>query len=351
LQSVAGTLAPIFEKFQAREKLLTSELKYRGLVENSNDGILILQDEDIVFTNAKMADLLLVSRDKLIDTPFVNYLPDEEKEKIRLRHKNRLLGHYEPAIYESTILQSNGEKVPVEINASLSHDINKKPAQVIIVRDLRERKKEEEARTNLLIQSEKLKSLNTMATSVAHNFNNSLQTILGSLELVMQEMDTENPASKILQMAKNSADKAQDMGKLMLTYVGYNTGSYSKFNINNLLQTEFEFYQKKFPNISMTITLQENALMLRCNESQIRQVIQNIFNNAGEALEDSNGEIQVCCRLEHCTPETSKYNFMEKPYPKKCISLKIFDTGMGMESTIIERIFDPYFTTKFTGRG
>ncbi len=351
LGSVALALVPIFEKFSAAERLRKSELQYRGLVEQSNDGIVILQDEIIHFANPKMGDILLLENNGLVGRNFLDFVNEEEREKFRKRHHNRLNGGYEPAIYDMVLVRTNGERIPVEINSSVSQSLHGRPASLTIVRDTRERKKAEDARTNFLIQQEKLRSMNIMAASIAHNFNNALQSILGGMEIAMQTMGDDSPAYKILKLSESSAREARELGQLMLTYVGYTQGRFDEIELNGVLQSEADKFHSEQQNIEISIRLHSRKIRIRADEKQLRQVIRQLLNNSLEALAGiSKKRIEISTAVIRSDFQMVKHNFMEEKSEYSAV-IKIFDNGEGMDASVLERVFDPYFSTRFAGRG
>lgn len=147
------------EKLKAEQALRESEEKYKALVEKANDGIVILQDGYVRFINQMMAKILGYDAEKMIDTPFLDYLADSEKQKISNFYKLRQQGKEIPAIYESILIDKWGNKKPVEFNNSIIN-FNGNVATQTYIRDISERKK-----TELLLKEseEKFRTLTSSA--------------------------------------------------------------------------------------------------------------------------------------------------------------------------------------------
>jgi len=134
----------IAERKQAEERLQQSEEKYSTLVEQGNDGIIIIQDGVLQFANSKMVELTGFSLDKALGRSFVDFVSPGNRELVAERYKRRVSGEGVPNKYEIEILSEGGGKIPVEISAS-SIEYAGRPADMAIVRDVTERKRAEES--------------------------------------------------------------------------------------------------------------------------------------------------------------------------------------------------------------
>jgi len=143
------TFLDITERKQAEELLRESEEKYRTLIEKANDGITIIQDGIITYANPRLAEMYGGTLEKIIGTPFSDYIYPDELPKLVERYKRRMAGEYLISIYETILVKKDKSKLFVELNANII-TYEKKIADFVIVRDITERKRAEE----LLRQSE-----------------------------------------------------------------------------------------------------------------------------------------------------------------------------------------------------
>ena len=135
--------AELIERKRAQAELEKSEAKYATLVESSNDGIIILQDAVVKFSSTHMDKMTGFSSADYLDKPFINFVSPEYRELVIERYKNRLAGETVPSRYEIEILTRDNKSLPVEISAS-AIEYEGKPADMIVIRDITERKQAEE---------------------------------------------------------------------------------------------------------------------------------------------------------------------------------------------------------------
>ncbi|MBL7136335.1 MAG: PAS domain S-box protein, partial [Candidatus Marinimicrobia bacterium] len=136
--------ADITERKQAEEALRESEEKYRSLVEHANDGITIIQDSVVKFANTRLVEMWGGTVEEVLETPFANHIHPDQLPAMVERYQQRIAGEDIPPMYETVLLRSDGSKVYVEISAGVIAYLGK-PADLVMVRDITERKQVEEA--------------------------------------------------------------------------------------------------------------------------------------------------------------------------------------------------------------
>jgi two-component system cell cycle sensor histidine kinase/response regulator CckA len=138
-----GNVRDITERKQSEQMLRESEEKYRNLVERANDGIGIGQDEILQYVNPRLAQMIGYSVEELIGFPFTDFFNPDEVPKVIDRYRRRMAGEDVPPIYESALKHKDGSRIEVEINAGVI-SYNGKPADLILFRDITERKRSED---------------------------------------------------------------------------------------------------------------------------------------------------------------------------------------------------------------
>ncbi|MGD8506607.1 MAG: PAS domain S-box protein, partial [Candidatus Bathyarchaeota archaeon] len=172
------------ERVQKRtEELLESEKGYSVLMEEMNDGVVIIQDGKVAFANKKCADITGYSREELVGCPFEKFLDEKIREQVRRIYIRRMQGENVPAPYELEVISKTGERISVEVSGKLIR-YKGRPADFATVRDISERKKLEEQRLRL----EKLAAIGEMATMVGHDLRNPLQSIANATYYLNNEL-------------------------------------------------------------------------------------------------------------------------------------------------------------------
>lgn len=231
-------------------------------------------------------------------------------------------------------------------------------ASVIISHEeITERKVAEQERLDLaykLQQVRKAESLGCMAGAIAHQFNNLLDVIMGNLELAMNVADVNAALLKRLNAAMTASQRAAEVSTLMLAYLGQKPGHAKPVNL-------VAFCRENLPSLKLivpsTVTLQtrfsDNKPVILADAAQMRQILTHLVTNAGEAIGNKIGVVQISTGIVHSEdmPDIQAVPLDWKPVTGDYAFLDISDTGDGMSTDVRERIFDPFFSTRFIGRG
>jgi two-component system, cell cycle sensor histidine kinase and response regulator CckA len=222
--------------------------------------------------------------------------------------------------------------------------------------DLTERKQAEDARLAIerrLLESQKLESLGVMAGGIAHDFNNLLMSVLGNASLVLADIPPGSPARRHLTQIEVAAQRGSDLTRQLLSYAGQGSMSIELVDASALIEETRELLRVSIGrNVTIDDDLEDDLPPIEADPSQIRQVIMNLLINAAEGIGDAQGKITVRTRtvdLDEATLRNTQHGPDSAPGPHVCI--EVTDTGCGMDADTMERMFDPFFSTKFTGRG
>ncbi len=257
--------------------------------------------------------------------------------------------------FESVHRRKDGSVFPVEL--TVNHlEFGGKEYNFAFARDLTERKRAEEERRKLEAQiqhAQKLESLGLLAGGIAHDFNNLLTAILGHADLALTEMSIESPGRASLAEIAKAAHRAADLCKQMLAYAGKGRFVVEPINLTRLVE---EMTHMLEISISKKATIQYHSEpklpAIDADATQIRQVIMNLIVNASEALGDRPGVISVSTGVTDCDPKYLAGTYLgEQLREGRYVFLEVADTGCGMDRETVGRIFDPFFSTKFAGRG
>jgi signal transduction histidine kinase len=201
-----------------------------------------------------------------------------------------------------------------------------------------------------LRQSQKMEAIGTLAGGIAHDFNNILSIILGNTELALAEKTTSQAVRQNLDQILTASLRAREMIQQLLSF-SRNEESYSKpLNLNRVLEDSLKLMRSSLPtNIVIDRDICDTRCTIMADATQIHQVMLNLCTNAAHAMEPDGGVLSI--GLESVVLKNTTATEHADLAPGNYARLVVADTGQGIEEHIIERIFDPYFTTKETGKG
>lgn len=222
--------------------------------------------------------------------------------------------------------------------------------------DITELRKTEENRKKLeahIQQIQKLESLGVLAGGIAHDFNNILVGILGNADLALMEMSPLSPARETVNEIKKAAHRAADLTSQMLAYSGKGRFIIELIDLNELLgEMQNILAVSVSKKATLKINLCENPPSIEADLSQMRQVIMNLVMNASDALGEKSGSITLSTSVIDVDRDyLSTVEINENLNVGRYVCIEVSDTGEGMTEAIRKKIFDPFFSTKFTGRG
>ena len=204
-------------------------------------------------------------------------------------------------------------------------------------------------------QLQKAESLGRMAGAIAHHFNNHLQTVMGNLEMAMDDLSRGECPADILNEAMSATCKAAEISGLMLTYLGQTFGKHELMDISEACRKSLPLLQATASKdiVFMTDFPSCGGPAIRANAGQIQQVLTNLITNACEAASENKGAIALTVKTvsgaDILDLKRFPINWQPKEIAHTCLEVK--DEGHGIPNGDIGKIFDPFFTTKSNGRG
>jgi PAS domain S-box-containing protein len=324
--------------------LQNSESKYRLLVENANDAILIIQDERVKFFNPVALQLTGYSSKEFQDMSFKEFIHPDDRANVVDRYRKRIQGDETASTYNCRLISKSKETIWAQVNAVRTLWEHKE-ATLTFFRDISQLKQAE----SRLQHTERMESLGTLAGGIAHDFNNILSAIIGYTELSLINATQGTSLEKNLQEVYKAGTRARDLVKQILAFARQTDEEQKPIQVNVIAKEVLKLIRSTIPT---TIDVKENIAshsVIRGNPSQVHQLFMNLCTNAAQAMQDTGGILTVDLTdidLGHQPPlalsdlKTGKY-----------IRITVSDTGPGIAPDIIDLIFNPYFTTKELGEG
>jgi PAS domain S-box-containing protein len=351
--AVCGVATDITARKRAEEALRASELQYRSIFNTSVDGLVVL-DEQGGIADANPAFLTLLGY---------------RREEILGRKPDALLGiggaEMCPELTagvadgrmfqrECTALTREGAPMEIEVRGASMH-YQGRPHVLVIVRDLTRRRQAEAERARLetqLRQAQKMEAIGHLTGGIAHDFNNILTSIMGYLALAGERRASQRDArlGKYLEQAHLASTRARDLIQQMLTFSRGRRGEPRPLHLAPLVKESIKLLRSTLPTtIELETAFAPDLPAVRLDPVQMGQVLLNLCINARDAM-PAGGTISVGLRMieeseEICTScrnQTRGTRFVE---------LSVRDTGVGITADVLDRMFEPFFSTKEVGKG
>jgi PAS domain S-box-containing protein len=346
----------VTDRIEAENKIRENEARYRLLFNSGNDAVFVHQpDADgkpgrFIEANEVACQMYGYTRDEFLRLTPLDLVISEGEPYVREKARNVLSG--KQRVFENTHKRKTGEEIPVEISPHLL-DLDGRPTILSRVRDITEHKRSEKERQSLLArlqQAEKMESVGTLAGGIAHDFNNILAVILGNTELASIDVPDSNPATKSLKAIHQASLRAKDMVQQLLAFSRKSDEKSRRFNMSTIVKESMKMLRSAIPtSIEFKQHISEDSCSIMGDVTQINQIVMNLVTNASHAMSEEGGLLELT--LENITLQEEKPCFDWVLSPGEYVRLNVRDTGEGIEPKIIDRIFEPYFTTKEVGKG
>ncbi|MGD1968622.1 MAG: response regulator [Desulfobacterales bacterium] len=196
----------------------------------------------------------------------------------------------------------------------------------------------------------KIQAIGTLAGGIAHDFNNILFPIVGYTELTMDEVPEDSVAHNNLEEILKAANRAKELVKQILTFSRQSGQERKPVEIQQVIKEALKLLRASIPaSIEIVHDIDENCSPVMGDATQIHQIIINLCTNAYQAMQDGGGKLEVILKEKYIGyQQTTQKIGMQ---PGKHVQLLVKDEGCGMDASVLERIFEPYYTTKEQGKG
>ncbi|WP_167880968.1 ATP-binding protein [Methanococcoides sp. AM1] len=316
---------------EADNKLLENEKKYSNIVENGNDGIIILQDFVLKYANKMMLDISEYSIEDVIGKPFIDFVSSEYADFIKERYKRRLSGEDVPNHYEIEIITKNGKVIPVDINAS-TIEYEGRAADMAILRDITERKRVQEEMLQARILAEDLnRSKTEFIMNMSHEIRTPLNSVIGFSQVLLEH------ANNIDEKQAHYIENIHINGKHLLELFN------EIIDISKIENGEMEFHPTNFfipevigeietlmkplafeKKVIFTQEIDFGNIILKADRAKIKHILYNLVHNA----------IKFTPKAGHVAIETKKCG------ESMCFFVK--DTGVGISPTDHNKLFEQF---------
>ena len=331
----------IAERKRGQEALLSSEEKYRSLVESTEDSVYLVDvDCKYLFMNEKHRSRFGLPQDEIIGRPYSEFHSAEETkaftERVNEVFKTRRSVWHE---YRS---QRDGRHFLRTLSPVKEMD-GTTTAVTIVSKDITERKHLEAQ----LQQAQRMEAIGTLAGGIAHDFNNVLMAIQGHTSLMLGDIDTEHPHFEHLSGIEHTVQRGASLARQLLGFARGGKYEVKSTDLNEIIEETCKMFGRTKKEVELHTKYEKDIWPAEVDRAQIEQVLLNLYVNAWQAMPQGG----------HLYVETKHAAFEEndaEPFgirPGRYVRISVTDTGVGMNKHTQQRIFDPFFTTKEMGRG
>ncbi|HUB81698.1 MAG TPA: PAS domain S-box protein [Bryobacteraceae bacterium] len=344
-----GVVEDVTERVQAEEALRNSEERFRRVVENAPEGIVVERDRLILYVNAKAVALFgALSASELVGRDMLALAKPEERAEITAR-SNAVAQRAAVPPAERTFLRLDGTPFPVEVSAT-PIEYDRQPASLVFLRDISERKQAEAEKRGLeeqLRQVQKMESLGRLAGGVAHDFNNHLTVINGYCDMLLANLEPGSRREEIEEI-RAAGQRAGSLTQQLLAFSRKQMAERKPLALNEVVAESEKMLSRLIgEQVQIVTSLDPSLGMVVADRSQIIQILMNLVINARDAM-PGGGRILIETANADLQPDSLP---SKNAVPGPFVVLSIADTGEGMSEETLQHVFEPFFTTKGLGLG
>ena len=338
-EGMVATIDDITEKFEA-------ERKYRMLFQEMMDGFALHEilcngngvpvDYRFLAVNPAFERLTGLKADTLTGKTVLEVMPNIESSWIETYGRVALTG-------EPTSFENYSQELDRHFQVRAFRPAPNQFACIFV--DITERKE----LLSRLQQAQKMESIGNLAGGIAHDFNNILFPIVGMSELLLEDLPQGSPEYENIQEIYNAGKRGGDLVKQILAFSRLSERKMIPVHVQQVLKEALKLSRSTIPaNIRIDHKIQPDCAMVMADPTQLHQIAMNLITNAYHAVESTGGAIAVSLRESHLATGHSGPASIQ---PGRYALLTVSDTGCGIDPVLIDKIFDPYFTTKSKEKG
>jgi two-component system, cell cycle sensor histidine kinase and response regulator CckA len=321
-----------------------------AIVEWSDDAI-VSRDRNgrITSWNTGASRLYGYQAEQVLGTPAAFLWPEDGFQEFAA-HLARVNGGERIQHLETSRVTASGRKIELSLSGFPIRDASGAiVGNAAIARDITERNR----MAAEALRAQKLESLSVFAAGVAHDFNNLLTVILGNSSLALRHLPDDSPAREMMAGIEAACRRGADLTLQMLEYAGSRQSSIGPVDLNAVVRESVDMLMPRFgPACDLRRQLAIDLPAVSGDRTQIRQVVMSLLTNAIDAIEEEPGRIDIRTGVvEPKTRGVAPADLEATEIHGAGVYLEVEDNGCGMDLATRARVFDPFFSTKFEGRG
>jgi len=329
------------------QKLLESQRRFHDLVNLLPEMVLETDlNGSIRYANSEARKRFGISHEHSDDgCNMFNFFPPETRQRARDQFARNL---QQGTLYQDILQDKEHHTFPVLLRSAPIIDADKCVGARLLLIDITERQRMEEQ----LNRDQKMKAIGLMAGGVAHDLNNILSGIVSYPEILMLDMEEDNPLRHPLSIIRKAGLDASEVVADLLTVARGSRGDMEIVDLNVLIRDylaspDFEDVRRRFPLVDYSFSPASDLLFLSCSPIHVRKCLMNLVINGFEAIEGK-GSVRIV--TENVNTGELQTSNSELPEDKRHIRITVSDTGKGIEEKELEHIFEPFYSKKVMGR-
>ncbi|RJP88634.1 MAG: PAS domain S-box protein [Desulfobacteraceae bacterium] len=345
--------AIFFEKTIAAEKSAKKQREqYQKLVETMNDGMGIVDPQlHITFANNALCRMIGYSLEEITRKSVIDFLDEDNQQRLEEEVANWT--DKDRHVFEIDWIAKNGGLISTILSPKPIYDdegdFSGFLGIVTDVTDLKQAQREKELAQAQLLQSQKMEAIGMLAGGVAHDFNNYLTTILGSIDLIGLKKTLPENLKKHIAQIKNAAELSAALTRQLLAFGRRQMLEKTSINLNTIVTNIQKMLSRLIgENIQFTTRLAPDLKDINADFGQMEQIVMNLAVNARDAMPEG-GHLHL--KTENIIIDEAYCHQASYATPGEFVCLTVEDSGAGMSREMMDKIFDPFFSTKGPGHG
>lgn len=349
-----GVSRDVSERLAAQAALQAERDFVRLVMDAVAQGITVTDaDGYFEYVNPAYARMLGRPADEIVGRRPEEFTLEEDHAHLAKARAARLQGV--TTRYETRLRRADGQIVHGLVTGTPRWPDRPTVGAIAAITDLTEHRRQEEERLRLEQQvhdARRRASLGTMAGGIAHHLNNQLTAVIGNLSLGEMPGLPDDTLRRAMVSARQSAERAADLARHMLTYIGYRTSERGRLTLGPVVRgLVTEFRASLPPTVEVVASIEDTDVVVALGGGEVGQIVRSLLTNAAEAIGLAAGTIRVTLASEGAAALSAAELALRPTDAAQLAVLRVADTGRGMDQEELGRMFDPFFSTKLIGRG
>jgi two-component system cell cycle sensor histidine kinase/response regulator CckA len=337
IAELCGISTDIQARKEAERHLKESEERFRVALEANPDPVLLFSwHQRVVYCNPAFTRVFGWTLEESIDRRLDDFIPETDRNEISTLVQKLWSGKTLPAVETRHLTKAN-QQLSVEITGGAYSDVNGVPVGCILnIRDISEKKRLQRQ----IRQAQRLESLGRLAGGIAHNFNNLLMGIQGSVELIKMVCKPADPINMNLLNITQCVNSGAELTHQILGMARGGKYAPETLDINEIIRYCLEEFSRSASMIQMNWNLEKSVWEIQADRIQIRMVISSLFDNARQAMSQGG-----CLFVSSENVDLQEEAVLQNLQPGRFVKISVSDNGCALDSKAQEHIFDPFFAS------